>query len=189
MTDILQQKRQLRDQLKAIRKDSDLFHNQHTSFLIENIYRFVCTSCNSKAVIACFWPLEGEADLRPLMQQLYQAGYQIALPKTPLRGNPLTFYAWSPTALMQEGRYKTVYPDTEIVEPDLILVPLMAFDRDGNRLGYGGGYYDRTLQHFLSAKVAGIAFSYQEVTRVPTEKFDFSLPAIITELEIIYIKG
>ncbi|MDI2113377.1 5-formyltetrahydrofolate cyclo-ligase [Commensalibacter nepenthis] len=186
MSDILQQKQQLRHQLKSLRNQFKQSHNQYILPLIENILRFIPTVCNQEDVIACFWPLEDEADLRPLMHQLYQQGFQVALPKTPIKGNPLTFYSWYPTALMQEGRYKTIYPNTEIIKPDFILVPLMGFDRKGNRLGYGGGYYDRTLQHFPDAKSAGVAFSYQEVPMVPTEQFDFGLSAIITELEIIY---
>lgn len=186
MNDILQAKCDLRNKLKLLRSQSDQFHTKYTSFLIQNIVKFICNTCVTKDVIACFWPLNNEADLRPLLHQLIQHKYQVALPKTPAKGNPLSFHLWSPTVTMQEGRYKTIYPNTENIEPNFILVPLMAFDRCGNRLGYGGGYYDRTLQQFSDVNCAGIAFSYQEVIRVPTEKFDFSLPVIITEQEIIY---
>ncbi|CAI3929314.1 5-formyltetrahydrofolate cyclo-ligase (FAU1) (PDB:1SBQ) [Commensalibacter communis] len=186
MIDILQQKQQLRHQLKSLRSQFNQSHYQYTPPLIQNILSFISAVCSQEDVIACFWPLEGEADLRPLMHELHQQSYKVALPKTPVKGNPLTFYSWYPSAAMEEGRYKTIYPNTEIVEPNFILVPLMGFDRKGNRLGYGGGYYDRTLQHFTEAKSAGIAFSYQEVTTIPTEPFDFGLSAIITELEIIY---
>ncbi|EUK18498.1 5-formyltetrahydrofolate cyclo-ligase [Commensalibacter papalotli (ex Servin-Garciduenas et al. 2014)] len=187
MIDILQEKCDLRNRLKLLRSQSDQYHKQYTSFLIQNIVEFIHNSCATKDVIACFWPLDNEADLRPLLHQLIQCNYQVALPKTPTKGNPLSFHLWSPTVTMQEGRYKTMHPNTDIIEPNFILVPLMAFDRCGNRLGYGGGYYDRTLQQFSGINCAGVAFSYQEVTQVPTERFDFGLPVIITEQEIIYI--
>lgn len=186
MSDILQAKCELRNQLKLLRSQSEQFHNQYTPSLIEYIFQFIHKSCSQEDVIACFWPLENEVDLRPLLHQLVRDDYQVALPRTPAKGHPLSFHFWSPTVPMQQGRYKTLHPDTEIAKPDLILVPLMAFDRSGNRLGYGGGYYDRTLQYFPKAKSAGVAFSYQEVEKVPTEPFDFTLPVIITEQEIIY---
>lgn len=186
MNNILQAKRKLRNQFKLLRSQSEQFHNQHTPLLIQYILEFINKSCKKEDIVACFWPLANEVDLRPLLSQLVYYNYQVALPKTPVKGHPLSFHFWSPTVPMQQGRYKTLHPDTEIVNPNLILVPLMAFDRYGSRLGYGGGYYDRTLQQFPEAQCAGVAFSYQEITKVPTEQFDFTLPVIITEKEIIY---
>ncbi|MDI2089903.1 5-formyltetrahydrofolate cyclo-ligase [Commensalibacter oyaizuii] len=188
MGDTIQIKEQLRCKMQQLRSQKYSFHVDHTVFLLQNMFKLVTSTCKQGDVVACFWPLEGEADLRPLVNQLFHQGYKIALPKTPPKGLPLCFYTWYPDASMVVGRYKTIYPDTSVVAPDFIFVPLLAFDLFGNRLGYGGGYYDRTLQCFPNAKVAGVAFSYQEVPCVPTEMYDYKLPIIVTEAKIIHIK-
>lgn len=86
---------------------------------------------------------------------------------------------------MREGRFGTVYPDGPIDVPDLILVPMLAFDRRGYRLGYGGGYYDRTLASLPDARAIGYACSVQEVNDIPVGPFDVPLPVIVTEKENI----
>ena len=91
--------------------------------------------------VALVWPLAGECDLRPVMDTLHADGLAIALPETPPTGHPLAFRLWQPGCLMQPGRFGTFHPDGPPVLPDVIGVPLLAFDRRGMRLGYGGGYY------------------------------------------------
>ena len=135
--------------------------------------------------VALVWPLAGECDLRPVMAALHADGLHIALPETPSRGHPLGFRLWQPGCLMQPGRFGTFHPDGPPVRPDVICVPLLAFDRRGMRLGYGGGYYDRTLAHLPGARQVGFGLSFQEVTCVPTGLYDVPLPAIVTERECI----
>ncbi len=135
--------------------------------------------------IAGVWPMYGEMDLRPLLQALHAAGHRIVLPYTPPRGERLSFHVWTPGAAMLQGRFGTLWPDGPAAEPDMVFVPLLAFDRAGRRLGYGGGYYDRTLACLDGRQRIGFGYASQEVEAVPVEPHDRSLTAIVTEREFI----
>lgn len=133
------------------------------------------------AVVAGFWPLAGEIDIRPLLLALAGRGHVVCLPHTPPRGQPLSFHRWRPGAKLLPGRFETVHPPPDPVQPDYVLAPLLAFDRQGGRLGYGGGYYDLTFAALPSARLIGCAFAIQEVERVPVEAHDLRLFAVATE--------
>ena len=137
------------------------------------------------ARVAGFWPLDGEIDVRPLLLALHARGHPILLPETPPRGQPLVFRPWRIGALLTPGRYGTRHPDGPADAPDYVLVPLLAFDRAGNRLGYGAGYYDRTLAALPAAFRLGVGFACQEVEKVPVSPADVPLDAVATEREII----
>lgn len=137
------------------------------------------------AVVSGFWPLNGEIDIRPLLLSLQSIGHTIVLPVTPRRGLPLTFRVWRPDDAMVAERFGTMRPNGELLAPDFLLVPLLAFDRLGGRLGYGAGYYDRTIP-LLSPRLAlGCAFAAQEVPEVPMGASDIRLDAIATDREVI----
>jgi len=140
------------------------------------------------ATIAGVWPLGAEMDLRPLLHTLYARGHRIVLPKTPPRGHPLTFLTWYPGCAMRPERFGTFCPEGEEATPDLLFVPLLAFDRVGRRLGYGGGYYDRTLAALPGRPAIGFAYAAQEIEAVPAEPHDRLLNAIATEREFIHIR-
>ena len=133
-----------------------------------------------EAVIGGFWPLEGEVDVRALLLALVGRGHRVGLPVTPPRGAGLSFRRWRPGAALTPGRFGTVEPVGPLILPTLLLVPLLAFDRHGGRLGYGGGYYDRTLAASPVFTI-GCGFLLQEVDRVPTETHDRRLNAVATE--------
>jgi 5-formyltetrahydrofolate cyclo-ligase len=138
------------------------------------------------AIIAGYWPMGEEMDPRPLMLALASRGHFLALPVTPPRGQPLAFRAWAPGAALRPGPMGTSEPVAgEELRPDVLLVPLLAFDRAGRRLGYGGGYYDRTLATLPGAKAIGIAYAGQEMPEVPAGPQDFRLPLIATEAGVI----
>ncbi|MCA3327357.1 MAG: 5-formyltetrahydrofolate cyclo-ligase [Roseomonas sp.] len=138
------------------------------------------------AIIAGYWPMVGEMDPRPLMLALASRGHALALPITPPRGKPLAFRAWVPGAALSPGPMGTSEPvGGDELRPDILLVPLLAFDRAGRRLGYGGGYYDRTLAALPGAKAIGIAYAGQEMPEVPAGPQDFRLPLIATEAGVI----
>lgn len=134
-------------------------------------------------IVAGVWPLAGEPDLRPAWAAIHAQGRLVALPETTPLGTPLQFRKWTPDVSMIAGRYRTWHPDGPLVLPDIICVPLLAFDARLNRLGYGGGYYDRTLA-MLSCAAIGVAFSWQEVAHVPTGAFDQPLDRIVTERRV-----
>ena len=142
------------------------------------------------AIIAGYWPMGGEMDPRPLMLALASRGHALALPVTPPRGQPLSFRAWAPDAELRPGPMGTSEPVAgDALRPDILLVPLLAFDRAGRRLGYGGGFYDRTLAALPGAKAIGIAYAGQEMPEVPAGLQDFRLPLIATEAGVILCGG
>jgi 5-formyltetrahydrofolate cyclo-ligase len=137
-------------------------------------------------IIAGYWPMGDEMDPRPLMLAMASRGHALALPITPPRGQPLAFCAWAPGAALRPGPMGTSEPaGGGALRPDILLVPLLAFDRAGRRLGYGGGYYDRTLAALPGAKAIGIAYAGQEMPEVPAGPQDFRLPLIATEAGVI----
>ncbi|MCB8882467.1 5-formyltetrahydrofolate cyclo-ligase [Acidisoma cellulosilytica] len=133
------------------------------------------------ATISGFWPMGDEIDIRPLLVALAERGHPIGLPVTGKRGEPLVFRLWRPGDALLPGRFGTSHPDGLEVKPAILLMPLLGFDRFGNRLGYGGGFYDRSLAQLPGALRIGCAFAAQEMPLVPTGPFDQKLNAILTE--------
>jgi len=133
------------------------------------------------AIVAGVWPLPGEIDLRPLWHALHARGGAVVLPETTQRGQALRFRRWVPGCAMRPEAFGTVCPEGELAIPDIIFVPLLAFDRRGHRLGYGGGYYDRTLAANPAARAVGFGFAAQEVPEVPAGPHDVPLGRIVTE--------
>jgi 5-formyltetrahydrofolate cyclo-ligase len=137
--------------------------------------------------VAGYWPLAGELDPRPGMDLLRARGHPLALPRLDGRGQPLLFLAWDPGDLLVKGTFDLLepHPSRPARWPDVVLAPLLAFDRRGGRLGYGMGYYDRTLSHLRAQGrrplAIGIAFAAQEVDEVPTGPADILLDGVITE--------
>ena len=138
------------------------------------------------AVVAGYWPMGDEMDVRPLLAALAERGHVLALPVTPPRGQPLRFRRWRPGEALRPGPLGTSVPaEGEEARPDWLLVPLLAFDRAGRRLGYGGGYYDRTLAALRGAVAVGCAHSVQEVPEVPAGPEDVRLARVATETGVI----
>jgi 5-formyltetrahydrofolate cyclo-ligase len=142
------------------------------------------------AVVSGYWPLPGELDIRPLIHQIHEAGHRIALPVVKAKDQPLLFRHWTPGTPLVQGSFKVMTPPEGVPEldPDVLLMPLLAFDKDGYRLGYGGGFYDRTLEkrrreaHSGHPVLAiGIGFSAQETPSLPRGPFDQRLDWIATE--------
>lgn len=137
------------------------------------------------AIVSGFWPLGTEIDIRPLLFALHLKGHRIALPVTPARGQALTFRHWVPGAPMRAEPFGTQCPTGEVVTPDVLLVPLLAFDRSCRRLGYGAGYYDRTLAGLPGAIAIGCAYKEQAVDEVPTGPYDVALHAVATDAGVV----
>lgn len=139
------------------------------------------------AVAAIYQPLGSEMDPQPLAQALLAAGFRLALPRVETYDAPLTFRAWSPGDPLEPDLSDCAAPLdlAEVVEPDLVMVPLLAFDIHGGRLGQGGGYYDRTLAALRSREprpaFVGLAFAGQQVDALPHEPHDERLDGVLTE--------
>jgi len=148
----------------------------------------------SSAVVSGFMPLNSEISPLPLMRKLSDVGVRLALPVVIGRGLPLSMRAYAFGDALVKGVWGIRVPPPEAPEvaPDVLLVPLLAFDRNGNRLGYGAGYYDMTIAALRAKKrvvAVGIAFAAQEVDVVPTTPRDARLDLVLTEREIIDIRG
>jgi len=138
-------------------------------------------------IVGGYWPLEDEIDSRPLLHRLAKEGFALALPCVTLPEAPLVFRRWRPGDPLRPGHFRVMEPapEAETVSPDLLLVPMLAFDREGFRLGYGGGFYDRTIAALEgkggAPRRVGLAFAGQEVDHVPREPHDVPLDTILTE--------
>jgi len=137
-------------------------------------------------VVSGFWPIRSEADVRPLLAHLRGRGARLCLPVV-LDRETIVFRELLPGAPVVKVGFGTTGPGPEaaVLDPDILLVPLSAFDRSGHRIGYGAGHYDRAIDR-LKAKgrtprLIGIAFDCQEVASVPSEPHDVALDAILTE--------
>ena len=139
-------------------------------------------------VVSGYWPIRSELDPRPLLLALFKHDVTVALPRTEKGNMPsLTFWRWTPDMSMQNGEFGIQVPDSAFSEhltPDIVLLPLLAFDRQGNRLGYGQGYYDRTLQDIGLIKPflgVGIGYACQMCDALPAEVHDKRLDCVVTE--------
>ncbi len=148
----------------------------------------------SGCVVSAYWPIGSEIDPRPLMSYLHEHGHPVALPVTPARGNPLVFRAWRPDDTLEAAGFGTQVPLASQPEltPRVLIVPLLAFDRAGYRLGYGGGYYDRTLARLRESDpvlAVGVAYAAQEVAAVPRDGGDQPVDWVVTEAESIRVRA
>jgi 5-formyltetrahydrofolate cyclo-ligase len=145
-------------------------------------------------IVSGFMPMKTEISPLPLMRKLADAGASLALPVVAGRGKPLIMRAWLWGEPLGSGVWgiREPKPEASQVDPDILLVPLLAFDRAGYRLGYGGGYYDLTIAGLRARKTVtavGIAFAAQEVPSVPTRPRDVWLDLVLTERDVIDVRG
>jgi 5-formyltetrahydrofolate cyclo-ligase len=141
-------------------------------------------------LVSAFHPLRDEPDTLLLLTAVAEEGFATALPAVVGRGLPLSFRLWRPGEPTRAGAMSIREPleEARIVDPDLLFVPLACFDRRGHRIGYGAGYYDRTLNNLRAIKpvhAVGVGYGVCEVDAVPYETHDQSLDAVVTDLETI----
>ena len=143
-------------------------------------------------VYAAYLPIRNEISPLPLIAALHEAGQQTALPVTPAEGHPLSFLLWAVGDALEDGRYGTCQPPVHgtSVVPNVILAPLLAFDSAGCRLGYGGGFYDRTIADFLArghkTSVVGLAYDGQKRDRIPVGPHDMPMDAVLCPSGLCY---
>ena len=145
-----------------------------------------------EAILAGYYPMADELDVRPVMVALDCLGVLQCLPEVVGQDQPLLFRSWIPHEELVKGVYGTSHPQASepVVRPDVVMLPMLAFDRRGARLGWGGGYYDRTLDLLRkTGKVTtiGVAYGCQEVDELPTNDYDQPVDWIITEEQAIKV--
>lgn len=174
---------------QAVRKRDSIYRDfstqQQAGLMLRESFLSRCP-LPSGAIIAGYSPINDEIDVRPLMHALADRGHSMAMPVVMSRQQPMRFRHWYPGMHMASGRFGIPTPPDNfpMVRPDVVLVPLLAFDRQGYRLGRGSGFYDHTLELLRSTgKVIaiGIAFAGQEVPSVPRDAFDQRLDWVVTE--------
>ncbi len=185
---VADQKARLREQTLALR---DVFPAVMRAAAAETIAaRPFPLRIERGMVVSGFSPMKTEINPIPLMRKLADAGVQLALPAIAGRGKPLIMRAWNFGDAFKAGQWGIREPVAEAPEiaPDILIVPLAAFDRSGHRIGYGAGYYDMTINALRAKKpvtAIGIAFATQEIPHVPATERDARLDLVLTERETI----
>jgi 5-formyltetrahydrofolate cyclo-ligase len=144
----------------------------------------------SGAIVSGYWPIKCEIDPIPLMRRLAALGATLALPVVAGRDQPLLFREWTADSQLLRGQLGIMEPSPQsaTVAPDILLVPLAAFDRAGHRIGYGAGHYDRSLAQLRALKpvvALGLAFAVQELDAIPSLPHDVRLDYVLTEVATI----
>ena len=184
-SDILEQKRALRARIKAWRVGLGADVQARAATAVAEQGLDFLKPRPKGGVVSGFSPLADEFRAWPLLRGLHAEGFALALPVMQGKGNPLLFRAWQPGDAMDSGVWGIAEPkvDKAVLEPDILIVPLLAFDRRGWRLGYGGGFYDRTLKGLRARKAVvavGLAHEEQEVDAVPHLDYDQRLDWVLT---------
>ena len=179
----MERKTQIRQEKLALRKQMSLAECALLSSQIES--RLTSYLADFSGVIANYSPINNEVIVK-------LSEYQTCLPVISKSQKPLEFRLWQKGAFLEKGELGIMQPPKNAPElsPDIIIVPIVAFDRQLNRIGYGSGYYDATIAALRKTKqiaTIGVAFSFQEVPKIPAEPFDEKLDIIITEKELVKI--
>jgi 5-formyltetrahydrofolate cyclo-ligase len=140
--------------------------------------------------VSGFWPIGEEIDIRPLLRRLHEAGHVCALPVVAAKRAPLMFRRWHPDAPLVSAGFGLSQPDetAPVTVPRILLVPLLGFDREGYRIGWGGGYFDRTLALLRAqgdVSAIGVGFAAQRVDKLPHDGHDQRLDFMVTEEGVI----
>jgi len=180
--EIRQWRKEQREALLKARVDAGLARRREWDETIEAHLREMLSQLRFKT-IGFYWPFKGEFDARPLVSELIAAGLTAGLPVVVQPKMPLEFRQWTPDAAMEAGVYGILIPRArDIVTPDLLLAPMLGFDAKGYRLGYGGGFYDRTIASISpKPQVIGIAYELSRLETIYPQAHDIPVDAVITE--------
>jgi 5-formyltetrahydrofolate cyclo-ligase len=182
--DIVEQKKALRARIEAWRAGLDAQAIARAADAVAG-HGLAFLQLQRSAVVSGFAPLPDEFRIWPLLRRLHGEGHRLALPVMQGKTKPLLFRAWAPEDAMDRAVWGIAEPkaDKPELEPEVLLVPLLAFDRRGWRLGYGGGFYDRTLAALRARKAVaavGVGFDEQRVDAVPHLDYDQRLDWVLT---------
>jgi len=144
------------------------------------------------AVVSVYWPFRGEPDLRPFMETVVAQGGRLALPVVVERRRPMVFRAWRPGEPLEDGVWGIPIPpeEAELLDPDVVITPVVGFDRACYRLGYGGGYYDRTLASLPRRPLlVGVGYALAALKTIHPQPHDVPLDLVVTERETVRPAG
>ena len=169
---------------KSIITKRKRFHSkslEHSNNVANNLIQYLesKTILKEDTKIACYWPIGSEIDTRPSLAALNE--YKILISIASTENNNIIFRHWEPNEKIEINKLGTKLDTVEIKEQDIIICPLIGFDKNLNRLGRGGGYYDKILQKYNEAIKIGFAYSIQEIKSIPMEEHDIYMDTIITE--------
>lgn len=187
--DLLDQKRRARTAANAARAQAHKVLGDRAGLMLAQ-HELPIARQGDITSVSGFYPYQAEINVLPLLARLVSEGWQTALPVVMAKGEPLTFRAWAPGEPTGRGIWDIHIPleTSPELQPDVLLVPMLAFDRRGYRLGYGGGFYDRTLAELRKLKpvtAIGVAYAEQEMDEVPLAPYDEPLDWILTERGVI----
>ena len=178
--------------LKFIKKRRKLYSTK-IFFSFDKIFFLIKKNFSKKKPsIAGYYPSNFEVNILDLLSQTNKKNFKVGLPVIK-KDYKIDFKYWIPNQPLYVNKYGILEPQKQNITflPDIVLVPLVAFDRNLNRIGYGKGYYDRALKQLASNKkilTIGMAFSFQETTIIPTNQYDYNLDCILTDRNLIYKK-
>ena len=177
----------LRQALRAQRRVLDADQRDTTHWKLINHLRTLLFA-RGPAVVALFYPTRYEPDVRPLVGELWQAGFMVALPRVVLPGHPMVFNVWEPYALLDVDALGHPCGNGPQVHPAYVVVPMLAYTRQGHRLGQGGGYYDATLRAMRYPTIAlGVCYTAHELApeEFPAEPHDVRMDFVMTGRGVI----
>ena len=178
-------KSEIRRKILKIRKQNN---TKNLKIDFKDIFKILKQNRIKSIIIGGYYPYNNEVDSIEILKKFEELNYNISLPKIK-KNFQMNFFHWSIKDPLSINKYGIPEPTSNIVtHPNILLVPLVAFDNHFNRIGYGGGYYDRTIS-FLEKKrniiTIGVAFDEQQIEKVPTMQYDKKLNYIITQTRII----
>jgi len=181
-TDTSSERARLRREMLALRRSLEPVEHARLSAALEAQLALAFAAL-PPGVLAFCWPIRGEFDARPLVCRLLAAGWRAVIPTVTQREAPMTFRAWTPATPMGVDPFGIPVPvPAAEATPDVLLLPLVAFDDAGYRLGYGGGYFDRTLVRMVPRPQAwGVGFDALRIATLHPQAHDIRLDAVITE--------
>ena len=156
------------------------YRAEQTSAIARDLHQLIVPAADT--VVSVYWPIKAEPDLRPWMQAMSERGVRVALPVAVALGQPLMFREWRPNARLARGLWKIPYPaDGAEVVPTVVIAPVVGFDKECFRLGYGGGFFDRTLAGFDAAPlVIGVGYAGALIPTIFPQPHDIPMDWILT---------
>ena len=174
-------KSEIRKKILKLRKEN---YSKNLQINLKSIIKILRKEKYKKKIIGGYYSYNYEANVMPILEKFEKLKYMISLPKVG-KNSSMNFFVWSTNDPLNINKYGIPEPITnKIIYPDILLVPLVAYDKNCNRIGYGGGFYDRYIKKIKKIKkglTIGLAFSYQMIKKIPIEKNDIKLDFIITE--------